>query len=155
MNFPVFDLHCDTALALLGKNFKGEGSLKKNNFHIDLERARSLPGYAQCFACFTSTLEKLPAGLTVSDVFEREMVVILREIEANRDMLQLAYTADDVRQNYEKGIMSAILTIEGPAGFGFDPALLEDLYGVGFRNREFWKIGGTIAPMNSAYSSPT
>ena len=133
MNFPVFDLHCDTALALLGKNFKGEGSLKKNNFHIDLERARSLPGYAQCFACFTSTLEKLPAGLTVSDVFEREMVVILREIEANRDMLQLAYTAEDVRQNYEKGIMSAILTIEGPAGFGFDPALLEDLYGVGFR----------------------
>jgi membrane dipeptidase len=29
--------------------------------------------------------------------------------------------------------MSAILTIEGPAGFGFDPALLEDLYKVGFR----------------------
>ena len=29
--------------------------------------------------------------------------------------------------------MSAILTIEGPAGFGFDPALLEDLYKIGFR----------------------
>ena len=29
--------------------------------------------------------------------------------------------------------MSAILTIEGPAGFGFDPALLEDLWKVGFR----------------------
>ena len=29
--------------------------------------------------------------------------------------------------------MSAILTIEGPAGFGFDPGLLEDLYNVGFR----------------------
>jgi membrane dipeptidase len=29
--------------------------------------------------------------------------------------------------------MSAILTIEGPAGFGFDPALLEDLYNIGFR----------------------
>lgn len=133
MSFPVFDLHCDTALALLGKNFRGEGSLKKNNHHIDLERAKTLPGYAQCFACFTSTWEKLPAGLTVADVFEREMVVILREIEANRDMIQLAYSADDVRKHYEKGLMSAILTIEGPAGFGFDPALLEDLYSVGFR----------------------
>ena len=29
--------------------------------------------------------------------------------------------------------MSAVMTIEGPAGFGFDPALLEDLYKVGFR----------------------
>ena len=133
MNFPVFDLHCDTALALLGKNFRGEGSLKKNNGHIDLDRAKTLTGYAQCFACFTSTWEKLPAGLTVADVFEREMVVILREIEANRNTVQLAYTAEDVRQHYNKGLMSAILTIEGPAGFGFDPALLEDLYSIGFR----------------------
>ena len=29
--------------------------------------------------------------------------------------------------------MSALLTIEGPAGFGFDPALLENLYQIGFR----------------------
>ena len=29
--------------------------------------------------------------------------------------------------------MSAVLTIEGPAGFGYDPALLEDLYKIGFR----------------------
>lgn len=133
MNFPVFDLHCDTALALLGKDFKGQGSLKKNDHHIDLERAKCLPGYAQCFACFTSTWEKLPKGLTVADVFEREMVSVLREVEANQDMIRLAYSGDDIRKNYEKRLMSAILTIEGPAGFGFDPALLEDLYKVGFR----------------------
>ena len=29
--------------------------------------------------------------------------------------------------------MSAILTIEGPAGFGFDPALLDNLHQIGFR----------------------
>ena len=29
--------------------------------------------------------------------------------------------------------MSAILTIEGPAGFEYDPVLLEDLYKIGFR----------------------
>lgn len=133
MNFPVFDLHCDTALALLGKNFRGEGSLRENGFHIDLERAKALPGYAQCFACFTSTWEKLPSGLSVADVFEREMVVILREVEKNSDLIRLAYSAGDVRENFQNGVMSAILTIEGPAGFGFDPALLEDLYRIGFR----------------------
>ena len=133
MNFPVFDLHCDTALALLGRDFQGSGSLKKNNHHIDLERAAKLPGYAQCFACFTSTWEKLPPKLTVADVFEREMVTILREVENNSEIIRLAYTADDIVNNYNNGQMSAILTIEGPAGFGFDPALLEDLYKIGFR----------------------
>ena len=42
MNFPVFDLHCDTALALLGDDLCQAGSLRKNEFHIDLERAKTL-----------------------------------------------------------------------------------------------------------------
>ena len=54
MNVPVFDLHCDTALALLGENLRSCGSLKHNSGHIDLERASLLDGYAQCFTCFTS-----------------------------------------------------------------------------------------------------
>ena len=62
MNFPVFDFHCDTALALLGEDLMGGGSLRSNKLHIDLERAGTLPGYAQCFACFTSPMEKLPGG---------------------------------------------------------------------------------------------
>lgn len=133
MNFPVFDLHCDTAYALLGKSKCEAGSLRKNECHIDLERASALPGYAQCFACYTTPLEKLPEGVTVPELFEREMVTVLREVEKNKDLLDLAYSAEDVEGNRASGKMSAILTIEGPAGFGFDPALLEDLYKIGFR----------------------
>lgn len=133
MNFPVFDLHCDTALALLGENLRQAGSLRKNEYHIDLERASTLPGYTQCFACFTTPWDKLPEGTTVTQLFEREMVTVLREVEKNSDLISLAYTAKDVKENRENGKMSAILTIEGPAGFDFDPALLEDLYKIGFR----------------------
>ena len=133
MNFPVFDLHCDTALALLGENLRQTGSLRKNECHIDLERASTLPGYAQCFACFTTPWEKLPEGTTVSELFEREMVTVLREVEKNKDLISLAYSPAEIEQNRDNGKMSAILTIEGPAGFGFDPALLEDLYKIGFR----------------------
>ena len=133
MNIPVFDLHCDTALALLGEKFYAEGSLKKNDFHIDLERAGKLAGYAQCFACFTTPWEKLPGGMTIEDLFERELSVILRELNANQDVIRQAYTADEVEENRASGLMSAILTIEGPAGFGFDPELLETLYNIGFR----------------------
>lgn len=133
MNFPVFDLHCDTAYALLGKKFDNVGSLRNNNLHIDLERAGTLGGYAQCFACFTSPLEKLPANLSVIGLFEREMATILRETDANADLIQVAYSANEIAENLKNGRMSAILTIEGPAGFDYNTDLLEDLYNIGFR----------------------
>lgn len=133
MKFPVLDLHCDTALALLGKDFFAEGTLRSNKFHIDLERAKAHPGYAQCFACFTTPREKLPGRMTVEDLFEREISVLLREFNGNHDLIRQAFSAEDIRKNYEQAIMSAILTIEGPAGFGYDPALLENLYQIGFR----------------------
>ena len=133
MNFPVFDLHCDTALALLGRELKGGVSLRKNESHVDLERAKALPGYAQCFACFTTPAFREWYQVSPVVAFEREMGQILSQMEANADWIRQAYSAKEVRQNYEKGLMSGILTIEGPAGFGFDPALLDDLYKVGFR----------------------
>ncbi len=133
MNFPVFDLHCDTALALLGDTLNDAGDLRKNRHHIDLERASGLPGYAQCFACFTTPWEQLPGGISVTQLFERELVSIQREVDKNKDLIAMAYTPADIQKNLEKGKMSAILTIEGPAGFGFDPALLPDLHAAGFR----------------------
>ncbi len=133
MMFPVFDLHCDTAMALLGENYDRVESLLHNNLHIDLERANSLPGYAQCFACFTSDALKLPANLSAIGLFEREMAAILQETEGNADKICLAYSADEVDAYRRKGIMSAILTIEGPTGFGYNPELLEDLHKIGFR----------------------
>lgn len=133
MNFPVFDLHCDTACALLGEDLQQAGSLRKNAYHIDLERAKALAGYAQCFACFTTPRTNRPGGTTDTQLFEREMVSVLREVEKNKDWISLVYNAKEIAENRKNRKMSAILTIEGPAGFGFDPELLEDLYHVGFR----------------------
>ena len=133
MNFPVFDLHCDTALALLGKELDQSGNLRKNSNMIDLERASTLAGYAQCFACFTTPAMTQWYQKSPITIFELELASILREIEKNKDLIRLAYTPDEIEKNQKSGIMSAILTIEGPAGFDFDPALLEDLYKIGFR----------------------
>jgi membrane dipeptidase len=132
VNFPVFDLHCDTALGLLGKTYRECGELRKNNLHIDLERAGRLPGYAQCFACFTSP-EFSTGNISATQMFENQMISVLREIESNRNLIRLAYSATDIKMNLQEGFMSAVLTIEGPAGFGYAPELLEDLYKIGFR----------------------
>lgn len=129
MNIPVFDLHCDTANELIGAGGVPCSELRKNKVHIDLERAGKLAGYAQCFACFTTT----SVCSNPVDTFEKKLAAIHRELYKNSSLIRQAYTADEVEENRKSGIMSAILTIEGPAGFGFDPELLEDLYKVGFR----------------------
>lgn len=133
MSFPVFDLHCDTALALLGEDMNSAGSLRKNDLHIDLERAKTLPGYCQCFACFTTPFMEEWAKTSPIVIFERELATIQREVDKNKDLIRLAYSPDEIQENRRNGIMSAVLTIEGPAGFGFNPELLEDLYAIGFR----------------------
>ena len=133
MNIPVFDLHCDTALELLGRSDRPERSLRKNDCQIDLERAGKLAGYCQCFACFTTPAMQEWMKVSPVTVFEKEIAILQKALWENRDIMALAYTAQDVEQNLRKGIMSAIFTIEGPAGFGFDPALLENLYQIGFR----------------------
>ncbi len=133
MKFPVFDLHCDTAYGLLGKHFDRIDSLRKNQLHIDLERVKAFPGYCQCFACWTSPLQELPKTLSEIGLFEREMAAILQETEKNSDLIRLAYTAKEIEENRKQGLMSAVLTIEGPAGFAYNPELLEDLYRIGFR----------------------
>lgn len=133
MNIPVFDLHCDTALTLLGDTRNEAGSLKKNDLHIDLERGAKLEAYCQCFACFTTPMMQEWNKLSPIVIFERELATIQREVDKNKRMISIAYSMADVEANREKGKMSGILTIEGPAGFDFDPALLEDLYQIGFR----------------------
>jgi membrane dipeptidase len=133
MNFPVFDFHCDTALALLGEDMNQAGSLRKNPYHIDLERASKLGGYAQCFACFTSPMMEERYKLSSIVLFEREIATIQREIDLNQDLISIAYSPEEIRKNQNLGKMSAILTLEGTAGFGHDPELLEDLYAIGFR----------------------
>lgn len=133
MNFPVFDLHCDTALALLGETVNEAGSLRKNELHIDLERASSLGGYAQCFACFTTPAMEKWHGVSPVVVFERELATIQREVDKNQDLISIVYSAEEIEENQAAGKMSAVLTLEGTAGIGYDPELLTDIQAIGFR----------------------
>ena len=133
MNYPVFDFHCDTALAMLGDDLNQAGSLRKNKLHIDLERAGELGGYAQCFACFTTSIPELLHGISPIVLFERELATIQREVDKNSDRIAIAYSTEEIEENRAAGKMSAILTLEGTAGIDYNPELLEDLWAIGFR----------------------
>ncbi len=128
MEFPVFDLHCDTASKMA--HFEDAPiSLRTNSLHIDLDKAAKLPSYAQCFACFTTSD---PERNPLLD-FEAQLTKILSEIDVNNQKIRQAFTSADIENNKEQGIISAILTLEGTAGIGYDPELLEDLFKLGFR----------------------
>ncbi|MBQ7130536.1 MAG: membrane dipeptidase [Oscillospiraceae bacterium] len=133
MNIPVFDFHCDTALAMLGADLNSAGSLRKNTHHIDLERASTLAGYAQCFACFTTSIPEEIGHISPIVLFERELATIQREIDRNSDLISIAYSPREIEENRKRGKMSAILTLEGTAGIDYNPEVLEDLHMIGFR----------------------
>ena len=112
MSFPVFDLHCDTALALLGDEKHGPQRLRDNTLHNDLTRAGKLVGYAQCFACFTTPMmEKWGMG-RAEDVFRREYEAISREIQANSDLIAWGCTADQVEALDTAGATEDVFIIE-------------------------------------------
>ena len=133
MKFPVFDFHCDTALALMGEHGNAPCELRRNNHHIDLERAAVNGGYCQCFACFTTPFMEQRSGISPVTIFARELAVLQEEIKKNDHLIRQAFSMEDVRKNQEKGLMSGILTLEGTAGINFDAARLEELYKTGFR----------------------
>ena len=133
MKLSVFDLHCDTVTELLGRDLSATMSLRSNNLHIDLERMKQYDAYAQCFAFWSTTGLPLPKGMKPEDIFWREVSVLQDQIDKNKDLIRQARTGADVRKNMEDGVISAIFTLEGTAGFGFDPAKLEKLHSLGFR----------------------
>ena len=133
MNIPVFDLHCDTALELLGHGEKPERSLRANDCHIDLERAGKLAGYCQCFACFTTPFMEEWMQVSPVTVFEKELEILDKALQENADLIHQAFCADDIENNRINGIMSAVFTLEGSAGINYDPARLEEMYAKGFR----------------------
>ena len=132
MRLPVFDLHCDTALALV-EGVEGEVCLRSNHRHIDLTRAGELGGYCQCFAMFTTPDFVKWYGKPAEEVFERMLRNLERELEQNADIIARAGSAAEIEANLAAGKMSAVLTLEGPAGIGFDAGRLEELYNRGFR----------------------
>ena len=132
MKLPVFDLHCDTALAL-SERAEVYTALRSNHRHVDLVRAGELGGYCQCFAMFTTPDFEKWYQKPVTEVFDNMLSNLEKEIELNSDLIAKAGSTAEIEENRAAGKMSAILTLEGPAGISFDAGRLQELYDRGFR----------------------
>lgn len=131
MNDPVFDLHCDTAMKLL--ETKRPGRLFDNEGHVDFRRGLDLPGYAQFFAFCTYPDMPEAAGRPIPQVLKSAVDYFLQQLSVNRESAAQARSAAEVERAVGMGKVAALLSLEGPAGIGFDEGRLDDLYQMGFR----------------------
>ncbi len=100
---PLFDCHCDTISRVMTEG----GSLRKNDFHTDLERLRKFAPCAQVFAVCTETLDR---PIEKADAMLRRLK---QEIEGNSDIVMLCLNFHDIKKAAELGKVAALISIEG------------------------------------------
>ena len=106
----VIDMHCDTISELHKDHLKGgSASILENSLMIDLKKMQAGDYGLQNFALFTS-LERAEGKpfeycMGLLDTFYMEM-------EAHSDMIGIVRSYRDIEDNWKKGKMSALLTIE-------------------------------------------
>lgn len=108
----LFDCHCD---AVMLRCLQG-GGLRRNEGHVDLERAGRYGRYGQFFALFGQP-EAYPggdwSGLTHGEIFRMEYELFTREMEANQDIIVHCRTGAEAEAAFAAGKMAAFLSVEG------------------------------------------
>ena len=104
----IIDLHCDTISKIYEKRKQGLiTNLRKNNFDVDLIKMVNSNYLVQCFAIFVKYPQK--------NIFKTTLEMInlyQQEIKNNSDLIEFAYSYEQIKENYNNSKMSAILTIE-------------------------------------------
>ena len=106
-----FDLHCDTMTECSLRNIP----LRQNELHVNLEKAKALDPFVQCYAVW------IPDDLRGKAAFERFCRVaktFREEIDRNKDLLTQCGKPGDLRKAEEKRLHGAILTVENGAALG-------------------------------------
>ena len=109
----TIDLHCDTMPAMLGMTQKGKHpAIEKNDLQIDLTKLEKGEFMLQCFSTYTNLEEVKSRG---KKPFEHVMELAAfwhMQIEAHPDRIRQVRTYQDIKRNSEKGIISALMTVE-------------------------------------------
>jgi len=126
----VIDMHCDTLGGLLSRKEAGNpASLRRNEFHVDLERMKESHYLVQNFAMFVPLR---PA----EDPWERMLAmyrIYQEEMERNRDMIAPVLAFSDIARNEAAGKLSALLTVEEGAVCKGQVEKLRELHQMGVR----------------------
>ena len=128
--FPVFDLHCDTATELSLQ----QKAWASNDLHIDLDRAGRLLTHHQfyAFCCIYDRQGKpLPEGQAAAR-FYTAVSDFYGQLEQNADRTKHCRNVEDLILAAREKRQGVFLSLEGPEVIGCDPDQLEELRELGF-----------------------
>lgn len=127
--FPVFDLHCDTAVEL----FQQKKDWRQNDLQLDLNRADRLMSHIQVYA-FCCVYDKNYEPLTRGEA-EQKFISALMDfydrLERHKQTHRLCRCTEDLIQTVKEGKHAVFLSLEGPEVIGCDPGRLEELKSLG------------------------
>ena len=142
--YSVIDMHCDTLTRVcrFGRN------LRDYDGHINLQKMKEGNYLMQCFAMFIY-LEGTPNPFEKCneyiDFFDKSM-------KENSDVIRQVTTVEEILENREKGIMSALLTIEEGEAIEGSIEKLEHFYNRGVRMMTLtWNFANQLAYPNYVY----
>ncbi len=147
-----FDLHCDT----ITECYNHDVPLKKNDLHVDLERAEAFETYAQCYAVW------IPDSIHGEEAFQRFCQVAKRfslEVERNAGGLKQCSQPGDLTGAQAAGKHCAVLTVENASALGGRLENIKELARLGVKlctltwNGENELGRGVRAPGNTGLTS--
>jgi membrane dipeptidase len=127
----LIDLHCDTMLRIFEND--EESNLKKNDYHIDIEKLVKANSYAQFFALFVDKEGVLKNGRKPYQYCCEMLDRFYMEIEQNGDKIKLARNYEEYTENRKDNKISAFLTIEGGCAVNGKLSNLRNFYRLGVR----------------------
>ena len=142
--FSVIDMHCDTMTRIC----RFDKDIKDYDGHINLQKMKEGNYLMQCFAMFiflNGTPNPFEKCNEYIDFFEKEM-------NENKDVIRQVTTVEEILENREKGLMSALLTIEEGEVIEGSIEKLEHFYNRGVRMMTLtWNFANQLAYPNYVF----
>ena len=127
----LIDLHCDTAFMMAIA--KEPVELRKNELCVDLLKLKEAGSMAQFFASFIH-IKMFDWDFDKAYEAAFEMIRMTKsQITKNKDCIALACDYDELVKNFDRGLMSGILTVEEGGIVNGKTERLEELYREGVR----------------------
>ena len=143
MKIPYFDAHCDT----IGMALNGQDSLRRNSYHIDLQRGGQLDRYAQVFALYgdVDSVQHVDLWTHCRTLYER----FVREVGENSDLLCHCRSGAEVDAAIGRGRVAALLSIESADLLECRAERIETVAGWGVRMMNLtWNQANAISGTN-------
>lgn len=138
------DLHCDTAYRMI----KEDLSLNDDACKVNIEKLKKGGALAQTFAFFVD----LEEGKDPYDAFTSMYNNFIKEVDENKDKIEIVRNTDELKQCNNNGKIGAFLSIEEGEVLKWDVSKVLDVYKKGIRMLTLtWNYENSIGYPNANF----